>query len=319
MPKRKTPPFRLYKYRPFSNRSLEMLVEDRLFFADPTTFNDPLDSKPTLVTDVDAAALETILDRLMEQRLLAELSAAAKTMKYRGPKTLDHIARQSRQAISRELAEIRYNATNPEYGDEDPLQYLLGQYVELELLRRYDKGIVSFAERETCPLMWSHYGDQHNGICLGYSAPADAVLHKVRYGGDRTVAASLIGPMLDGNALAQHQVDEAVLLRKSADWRYEQEWRLIGPRGAHNSPLELEEVVFGLRCPAAVRFTLVKAFASRRRPIRFHEIRQQPGVFDLIKDDVDTDDLTRAFPRRSREYLEDFQDLVKIEAAATGK
>ena len=33
-------PERLYEYRDFSNRTLDMVVSDNLFFADPGTFND---------------------------------------------------------------------------------------------------------------------------------------------------------------------------------------------------------------------------------------------------------------------------------------
>jgi hypothetical protein len=86
--------------------------------------------------------------------------------------------------------------------------------------------------------MWSHYGDQHHGVCIGYSVPSDVGedLHKVKYGGKRLVDASQVVAMLD--------------LRKAASWRYEQEWRLIGLRGLQDSPLELEEVIFGMRCRA---------------------------------------------------------------------
>jgi hypothetical protein len=40
---------------------------------------------------------------------------------------------------------------------------------------------VALGARADCPLMWSHYGDQHNGICIGYSIPDDATVHRVRY------------------------------------------------------------------------------------------------------------------------------------------
>ena len=163
----RVPPKRLYKYRSFSNLTLAMLVEDTVYFADPTTFNDPLDTNPTLDTDLPSAALEPVLAQLIEQRTTAEMAVAAKTIRYNGPKTLDHIARQSRKAAERLLADIRYNATNPDYEVDDPEQFLLGQYVQEELLRRYDRGVFSLAERANCPLMWSHYGDQHRGICLG--------------------------------------------------------------------------------------------------------------------------------------------------------
>src|SRR5579872_1456940 len=142
-----TLPKRLYKYRSFSKLSLGMLVEDTVYFADPSTFNDPLDTKPALDTDIEAEVLESILTQLIEARTHAEMSAAAKTIRYRGPKTLDHIARQSRKAAERLLGDIRYNATNPLYEVDDPERFLLGQYVQEELLRRYARGVFSLAER----------------------------------------------------------------------------------------------------------------------------------------------------------------------------
>jgi Protein of unknown function (DUF2971) len=97
------------------------------------------------------------------------------------------------------------------------LKSLFGDEIERELLRRYDKGIVSLAERANCPLMWSHYADQHKGLCIGYSIPEDGVsgLHKVQYGGSRLIEASAIAAMLDGNATAQQRVDAAFLTRKA--------------------------------------------------------------------------------------------------------
>ena len=34
-------PSRLYKYREFDTRTLEMLVSDQIYFANPSMFNDP--------------------------------------------------------------------------------------------------------------------------------------------------------------------------------------------------------------------------------------------------------------------------------------
>ncbi len=304
-------PRRLFKYRTFGARTLEMIVRDTVFFADPTTFNDPLDTKPTLDTDIANEALELCLAQLIEDRTSAELSAAAQTIRYKGPRTLEHIARQSRKVAERLIADIRYNATNPDYEVEDPEQLLLGQYVQEELLRRYNKGVFSLAERANCPLMWSHYGDQHRGICLGYSVPDDAVgdIHKMRYGGSRLVQACDVSAMLGGDQAARRRVDEAVLLKKAQPWAYEKEWRLLGPRGEHNSPLELEEIIFGMRCPQVVMFAIIRALSGRDRAIRFYEIRGQHGRFLLDKRAADTDELLATNPRRNRSFQEVFDDL----------
>lgn len=312
MTKKRKIPDRLYKYRGFSNRTLDALIADQIFFADPSTFNDPLDTRPSLATDLDVDALEDIFGRLVEQRIRAEMSAAARTIKYRGPKTLNHIAVHSRRRAEQMIAEIRYNATNPEYDIEDPARFLFGQYVEDELLRRYDKGIVSLAERSDCPLMWSHYGDQHRGVCIGYSVPNGAAdnLHKISYGGSRLIEASTVAAMLSGNEAARRKVDDAVLTRKAVDWRYEREWRLIGPRGTQLSPLELEEVVFGMRCSHAVKYAIVKALAGRRRSVRFYEIRERRGRFLLGRYVLDTDELTASLPRRALDIRDCFEPIA---------
>jgi len=71
-------PRRLYKYRAFTPLSLELLLADQVFFADPSTFNDPLDTRPRLEADLDNAELQDLLIRLAETRLSMELKAASK-------------------------------------------------------------------------------------------------------------------------------------------------------------------------------------------------------------------------------------------------
>jgi len=297
-----------------------MLVEDNVFFADPTTFNDPLDTKPTLEIDLPSEVLEKVLTQLIEQRTRAEMKAAARTIQFNGPKTLDHIARRSRMSASRVIADIRYEANNRYYDVKDPEQLLLGDYVEIELLRRYDRGVFSLAERANCPLMWSHYGDQHHGICLGYSVPDDVAenVHKMKYGGSRSVKASAVAAMLacdDDNAALREVVDEAVLLKKAKPWAYEREWRLLGSRGEQGSPLELEEVIFGMRCSSAVVFAVVKALEGRDRPVKFYEIRGKRGLFLLDKRVLHTEEMLSTLPIRRRGTYEMFSDLGDLDDA----
>lgn len=84
-------PRRLFKYRAFNNLTLDIIIADNLFYADPSTFNDPLDTRPSLNTDLLVSDLERALRKLVERRVGAEIEAAAKTIRYKGPKTLDHI------------------------------------------------------------------------------------------------------------------------------------------------------------------------------------------------------------------------------------
>ena len=89
-------PRRLYKYRELSARTLDMIVGDNLYFADPSTFNDPLDTRPSLKIDLEEGELERVVRMLAEQRTRAELQAAAKTMNLKGAKTENFIEKRIR-------------------------------------------------------------------------------------------------------------------------------------------------------------------------------------------------------------------------------
>ena len=309
---------RLYKYRALTARTLDMVVGDRLHFADPSTFNDPLDTRPSVEADVDNGELERILGTLIERSTAAEMRAGAKAMKLTEPRTRDWIQKHSRRQAERRIGEIEYGATDPDYEYETALRSQLRYCIELELLRGYEKGIVSFAERDDCPLMWSHYGDQHRGICVGYSVPEKFTgdLQEVAYGGGRLVKASDVGAMLDGDDEARSRVDADVLLRKADSWSYEEEWRLIGRRGTEGSPLELEEVIFGMKCEESVKFTVMKALKNRSRQVKCYEMREERGTFTLGKNELTYDDeLFVHFPVRHLDLLEGFEDLTAGESA----
>jgi hypothetical protein len=307
-------PARLYKYRAFDARTVELLVDDKVYFADPSSFNDPLDTRPSLVADLSVPELEDVLETLTTRRISAEMKAAARSIKYRGPKTMEHIERHTRLEAGRLLREIAYLATDPEFEEPPPGPQvrLLRNYIEVALLRQYDKGILSLASRFDCPLMWSHYADQHRGVCIGYSVPTAAAgaVHEVDYKGQRSIHASRVKAMLDGDEVARKEVDAGVLLRKASDWSYEKEWRMLGDRGQADSGLELEEVVFGARCLASVRHAVVKALDGRDRPVKFFQMHEIEGSFDLARRELDIEDLMTQ-PRRALTLSEEFEDLTQ--------
>ncbi|WP_060446883.1 DUF2971 domain-containing protein [Serratia marcescens] len=209
-------PKTLYKYRPFSSRTVEQLCHDQLFFADPSTFNDPLDTQPCVDSDCDVERLKLTVYEMIRQRTVDAMSAAAKSIRYRGQKTTDHIEKLSVARATQAIEQDAYNAGDPSYElpYEDAHRRLLSARLERELLLQYEKGVVSLAQRYSCPLMWSHYGDQHRGICIGYTVPPDALpnLQAVSYGGNRTVSASAVAAMiLDKEEAARSEVDAAVL------------------------------------------------------------------------------------------------------------
>ena len=240
-------PLRLYKYRAFNARALDMLVADQVYFADPRTFNDPLDVQPVVKADLSIDDLEKVLNQLIHNRVMAEKRSAAKLISTKSQKMRAHIDKISKLEARRQIEEIRNYAGFWGEPENRPDPEISAFEIEMakELRARYGKGIFSLSEKPDCPVMWSHYGDEHRGICVGYSVPGNSRcdLQEVRYDGSREVAASMIKAMLDCDPNARQHVDRAVLLRKAKGWEYEKEWRLIGSRGSTGSPLEMEEVI----------------------------------------------------------------------------
>ncbi|HTI69374.1 MAG TPA: DUF2971 domain-containing protein [Candidatus Limnocylindria bacterium] len=79
-------------------------------------------------------------------------------------------------------------------------------------------GVVCFSETHRNNLMWSHYSDSHRGFAIEFDRRADflkALFLKVEYSDKRPCVVS--------------SPDEQILATKSAEWRYEREWRLVMP------------------------------------------------------------------------------------------
>ncbi|WP_202639119.1 hypothetical protein [Bradyrhizobium sp. CCBAU 051011] len=97
MAKKQSIPRRLFKHRAFNNLTLDTIIANNLFYADPSTFNDPFDARPSLNTNLPATDLERALRQLVDRR--AEMKAAAKTIRYKGPKTLDRSGAKWRDQV----------------------------------------------------------------------------------------------------------------------------------------------------------------------------------------------------------------------------
>jgi len=290
-----------------------MIVTDQIYLSDPHSFNDPLDAKPQLEVDLAPSELEPILEQLFKQRMRREMRFAQSV----AAKRMDTLLTGDPEALVAELwdSEIGFlhylAATSDGTSKAGELERSLVYHIEDEILRRYDKGILSLAERCDCPLMWSHYADQHRGLCLGYSVPPepDLDIRQVEYGGKRLVPASRLKAMLEGNKNAEAAVDQAAFLTKAFDWKYEKEWRLVAPRGESGSYLELEEVIFGLRFPDVLIPPIVKSMFKRDREVKFFRMQETRGTFELRSHELDSGKQRERMAVRYRSYHEGSLDI----------
>lgn len=272
-----------------------MLCHDTIYYAHPSSFNDPMDSRPFFESDSSNDELRELLALLLRKRMEPEIQMHLHKAGLATNNAKEYAKTQTNREVKKKLSDIANWATDPsEDGTEEEKEnWQLKCAVEDELLKQL-KGAFCMSTTYSNLLLWSHYGDQHKGICVGYDTNRNPVpqLKKVVYGGKRTIKTSVVcDAYLSENKRAVGQLEKDFLLRKAKDWKYECEWRLIGPEGEQDSTLRLREVIFGIRCEASVRHAIVKALTGRRSEVSYYEMSQRNNGFCLERCEMDTDEL----------------------------
>jgi hypothetical protein len=176
----------------------------------------------------------------------------------------------------------------------------IGKIAEhFELRKAYDQGVFCLSSRYDSPLMWSHYADQHRGICVEFDVsklPAGTI-RGVRYGDSREVRASAIQSWLrDDNVGARQEIESACLLTKSTDWKYEEEYRLLGSVGVQISVMTFKSITFALKCERPLEHAVIAALGGDASGLDFFRIRS-PGSIELSREEIDIQETLAGMPR----------------------
>ena len=116
-------------------------------------------------------------------------------------------------------------------------------------------GLLCFSSDWTDPVLWSHYGDKHRGVCLGFNLVKNQA-ERVEYQ-DKRLLAQL--PNDDSAGHITKGLEEQLLRTKFKHWEYESELRLcvrlqesLKEGSLYFQPftdaLCLAEVILGERC-----------------------------------------------------------------------
>lgn len=132
-------------------------------------------------------------------------------------------------------------------------------------------GLLCFSSDWKNPVLWSHYGDKHRGICLGFNVERSRV-EKVLYE-DKRILEGLAGVSTPDQLKENLQA----LLRctKFSSWSYEEEQRVFVPLSdakklgdlhfyPFGSDFQLAEVILGPRC--SLPHDAVRALVNRLHP-----------------------------------------------------
>lgn len=107
--------------------------------------------------------------------------------------------------------------------------------------------ILSLSGTNSNPLMWSHYASSHTGCVLGFDSTspffepgermASGGLRRVGYSNERFIVPA-IG--LEGlSPEEQMRANDGMFFRKSVDWSYEHEYRILGNPGLADKTIDV--------------------------------------------------------------------------------
>jgi hypothetical protein len=140
--------------------------------------------------------------------------------------------------------------------------------------------------------MWSHYAENHTGICLEFCCDNEVFSSAMK------VLYSETYPLLD---LADNDTQTVLLplLAKAKDWSYEDEYRLIAQEESAalnrkslitiNNFLTLPDcvltsIIVGCVAPRSTREAIIEIVQSSGRPIELREARRVSNHYSLTID-----------------------------------
>jgi hypothetical protein len=277
MRKPTAPPRRLYKYRAFNANTLRLLSQAEIYYANPAHFNDPMDCRPVIEVDTDLKTLEKVCYRLL---VLSRGKDAA------------NACIQNHRYMSTEYGDYKTDPDAARSYTED-LRREISEFVDAEMRKH---GVLSLAKRWNCPLMWSHYADEHRGLCIEYDTKDNQCegLRCVNYDVSGSIKVSdILRWKIEKSKEADRSIREAFFYAKARDWRYEREWRDVRKEiGTRESTFRsISAVYFGLRCDTAVSTSVVMLFGNSATPIKFFRLYRDQDSFQLRRFLIDVDEI----------------------------
>lgn len=210
----------LYKYRAIPTpddtvgrqRLEDFLVDNRLWLGAVSGFNDPFEGQADYVVHERGADLRRALERKYVELGFTSQAAKAKV--------------DSADVADPVRIEQRARAAN---------LTVLGEM-----------GVCALGTNPSSPLMWAHYAYNHTGICVQLRPVMDLgalLAEEVEYSDTYPVLDDILKPGESRNVLP--------IMRKSSDWAYEKEWRIVAQEEPNSyrafAPRALSAVILGMR------------------------------------------------------------------------
>ncbi len=204
----------LYKIKPMNRRNIDNIDNDEIWIPKASALNDPFDCSivPYLDRDIDLKELDSLLDSLANE---SELFADVKNQEY-------------------------YSSS-----DKSEKNFIAHKRVCEKLSK---VGILSFIDTPFSAITWSHYGNEHKGMCIEYKSFGKGNLGRF----PAHLAGYMLKPVSYTNLMpfccwedflrAPEFVLDSMFTTKHKDWSYENESRIITYNHEGGLALKTEDI-----------------------------------------------------------------------------
>lgn len=251
------PPEILFKYRSLSNSyHLRLLTHQEIYFASPSSFNDPFDGN--IPVRWDLLNYEDCLKRNLE---LIQIFQKDQPLSIQ-----NQIAKQITD--SKKLWHPD-NTKKESQADIDKWNNLIG--------------LVSLSEKKDEILMWSHYSDFHKGFVVGFFN--ESLLNDYDFDYVCKVDYQNGYPIISGDDDITERFRKK-FFTKSLAWNYESEWRIsknhIKNRLVTMRKESFAEIIFGCQTVESERKQMVKEIRKNYgKSLKIFQAKKEEENFKL--------------------------------------
>ena len=321
-------PRKLYKYFPNTinnksqNHSQEALKLNTVFLQSPSEYDDVYDS------DIHIEYIDYEKLRLQEycRRCGVEIFQHSSTQEL-GDQLIQRLYNVWQDTGSFDSAIVR----EPHSRLEDLSNKILFKRIQIELSKGFDLGqavsnVIGIEYKEyvlqlkntfktacftTTPysqLMWSSYANQHHGFCIEYTVLSNNVNYTEIYHNLFPVVYCKVRPNMTERIVAykdREPTEENIwdiylhgALRKSGDWAYQNEWRLLLPLGKTSSDsnvvfFPITKVFLGNRMKGDDRKEIIEICKSRDIP--YIGVIRNPDYFEMQDCTIRCEDCSKCY------------------------
>jgi len=223
---------KLHRYQKIDANFLDSLKYNYLWFSNPEDFNDPFDCKMYFDFENTPEEIEAFGREINERPENARLKLDKSQLRMR----------------------VKELISNPEIFYKGDFDQNIDEVKKI--------GVCCFSESDSKLLMWSHYGDKHQGACLTFDADCDKQLFLVfPFCVEYLTKFPKINWIKDRG---KFKLRRFAFATKSLEWSYEEEVRIIRD---DRLPPYREKVKFDKKSLIAIKFGYKSSMDDRLRTI----------------------------------------------------